>query len=192
MSERRRAGATPGRSGSSDAEPVPGSARRALDALVAESYSELRAVAERALRGERALTLRPTALAHEIYLRLAQLNRMEWHGTPHLLAMATRVARQALVDEARRRRSQKRDGGAQVTVTLDGLAVPASDHDVLCVDDLLRELEAIDETAAQVVELRVFGGLSIEECSAELEKSVATVNRKWRAGRTWLARELAA
>jgi RNA polymerase sigma factor (TIGR02999 family) len=167
-------------------------ARRALDDLVAESYPELRAVAARALRDERAATLRPTALVHEIYLRLAQLTQVEWQGAPHLLAMATRVARQALVDEARRRNRSKRDRGPPVTVTLERLDAPAVDCDILEVDDLLRELEGIDETAARVVELRVFGGLSVSECAAELEKSVSTVNRKWRAGRTWLGRELAA
>src|SRR5476651_1189870 len=138
-------------------------ARRKLDALVVEAHPELRAVAQRALRHERALTIQPTALAHEIYLRLAQLSQLEWHGKQHLLAMATRVARQALVDEARRRRSLKRDGGAQVAMTLEGLEAPDSDRDVVVVDDLLRELESIDKAAAQVVELRVFGGLSIEE-----------------------------
>jgi RNA polymerase sigma-70 factor (ECF subfamily) len=170
--------------------PKAAEARRKLDELVAKAHPELRAVALQALRNERALTIRPTALAHEIYLRLAQLTKLEWQGKQHLLAMATRVARQTLVDEARRRRSQKRDGGVQVT--LDSLEAKAPDHDVVVVDDLLRELESFDQQAAQVVELRVFGGLSIEECAAELETSVATVNRKWRAGRTWLARELAA
>ncbi len=180
----------------SDESAPPGqrgtAGRARLDALVSEAHPELRKVAERALRKEGALTIRPTALAHEIYLRLAQLTRLEWQGKQHLLAMATRVARQALVDEARRRRSSKRDGGAQVAMTLEGLEAPDSDRDVVVVDDLLRELESIDKAAAQVVELRVFGGLSIEECALELETSVATVNRKWRAGRTWLARELTA
>src|ERR1700754_131557 len=91
-------------------------ARRKLDALVVDAHPELRAVAQNALRNERALTIRPTALAHEIYLRLAQLTQLEWQGKQHLLAMATRVARQALVDEARKRRSQKRDGGVQITL----------------------------------------------------------------------------
>jgi RNA polymerase sigma-70 factor, ECF subfamily len=167
-------------------------ARRALDELVVQSYPELRALAAGALIPQRAVTLKPTALVHEIYLRLAQLTRIEWQGTPHLLATATRVARQALVDEARRRNRSKRDAGTPVTVTLDRLDAPAVDRDILEVDDLLRELEAIDETAAHVVELRVFGGLSVSECAEELETSASTVNRKWRAGRTWLVRELAA
>ncbi len=167
-------------------------AKRALDELVIQSYPELRALAARALRDERAATLRPTALVHEIYLRLAQLTRIEWQGRPHLLALATRVARQALVDEARRRGRSKRDAGTPVTVTLERLDALAVDRDILEVDDLLRELEEIDEMAARVVELRVFGGLSVSECAEELETSASTVNRKWRAGRTWLVRELAA
>jgi RNA polymerase sigma factor (TIGR02999 family) len=182
MTERSRTGAA----------PFSSAARRALDDLVSQSYPALRAVAARALRDERVISLRPTALVHEIYLRLAQLTRLEWQDRPHLLAMATRVARQALVDEARRRGRSKRDGGARVTMTLESLDAAAVDHDVLDVDDLLRELETIDETAARVVELRVFGGLSVEECALELETSTSTVNRKWRAGRTWLMRELAA
>lgn len=169
------------------AEGAPARAR--LDALVAEAHPELRRIAARALHHERALTLRPTALAHEIYLRLAQLTAFEWQGKEHLLSMASRVARQVLVDEARRRRSQKRGG---VAVSLDLADRPVVDRDVLLVDDLLRELEGIDETAAAVVELRVFGGLSIEEVASELSTSISTVNRKWRAGRTWLAKELTA
>jgi len=168
-----------------------GAARDALDALVAKAYPELRALAAAALRGERASTLQPTVLAHEIYLRLAQLTRIEWHGTRHLLAVASRLARRVLVDEARRRGRQKRDG-RRVTLTLERLAAPGTDHDVLVVDEVLHELEAIDGTAASVVELRVFGGLSVEECAAELSLSASTVHRKWRAGRTWLVRELAA
>jgi RNA polymerase sigma factor (TIGR02999 family) len=178
-----------GRGRQAGATRAVGAVRGSLDALVAKSYADLRTVAARALARESVLTYRPTALVHEIYLRLLGLTRVEWRGQPHLLAMATRVARSALVDEARRRHSLKRDGGAQVT--LEGLASPAIDGDVLEVDDLLRELATIDEAAAQVVELRVFGGLSIEECAVELEISVATINRKWRAGRTWLAHELA-
>jgi len=177
----------------SEKPPPAGAARPSreqLDELVAQAHPELRAVAARALLKEGALTIRPTALAHEIYLRLLQLTQYEWHGKEHLLAMATRVARQALVDEARKRRSLKRDGG--VAVTLEGLEAADADRDVVVVDDLLRELESFDKAAAQVVELRVFGGLSIEECATTLEISVATVNRKWRAGRTWLARELSA
>jgi len=172
--------------------PLSSAARRELDGLVNECYAELRAVAVRALRDERAATIRPTALVHEVYLRLARLTRIEWQGTPHLLAVAARVARETLVDEARRRGRKKRDGGARVPVTLEGLDAAALERDVLDVDDLLRELESIDETAARVVELRVFGGLTVEECAVELETSTSTVHRKWRAGRTWLVRELAA
>jgi RNA polymerase sigma-70 factor, ECF subfamily len=182
MTDRRRA----------EVSAPSSAAKRALDELVVQSYPALRALAVRALRDERAATLRPTALIHEIYLRLVQLTRCEWQGRPHLLAMATRVARQALVDEARRRNRSKRAAGTPVTVTLERLEAPAADRDILEVDDLLRELEAIDETAAQVVELRVFGGLSVSECAEELGTSASTVNRKWRAGRTWLVHELAA
>ncbi len=173
----------------SDEPQKPAAGRAKLDELVKDAHPELRQVAERALRRESASTIRPTALAHEIYLRLAQLTALEWHDKQHLLAMASRVARQVLVDEARRRKSRKRDGG--VAVTLEHLELAAADRDVVLVDDLLREMESFDAVAASVVELRVFGGLSLEEIAAELETSLSTVNRKWRAGRTWLAKELA-
>ena len=181
MGDRRREGAI----------PLSSLARRELDELVRNSYPELRAVAARALRDERAATLKPTALVHEVYLRLAQLSRIEWQGTAHLLAMAARVAREALVDEARRRGRKKRDGGTRVTLTLEGLNAPATDHDVLDVDDLLaraRDHRPDGSTGGGVAGVAA----SRWGCAVELETSASTVNRKWRAGRTWLVRELAA
>jgi RNA polymerase sigma-70 factor, ECF subfamily len=105
--------------------------------------------------------------------------------------MAARVSRQALTDEARRRRASKRAGGDSVTLSDENLgAAPDQVHDALDVDELLTELERFDPLAAEIVSLRVFGGLSIEEVAAVKEVSVATVNRRWATGKAWLTREL--
>jgi RNA polymerase sigma factor (TIGR02999 family) len=104
--------------------------------------------------------------------------------------MAARVSRQALIDEARKRRAQKRDGGDPITLTETHLGEPNQTHDVLDVDELLCELERFDTLAAKIVELRVFGGLSIEEVAESVSVSIATVNRRWAAGKAWLTREL--
>jgi len=144
----------------------------------------------RQLHRERYLTIRPTALVHEVYLRLSELRQMRWQDRAHFLSMAARVTRQALVDEARRRRAEKRDGGRAVTLSDTNLGANEAAYDALDVDALLSELQRIDEVAAEVVSLRVFGGMSIEETAEVLKLSVATVNRRWVTGKTWLAREL--
>lgn len=144
----------------------------------------------RELRSERHLTIRPTALVHEVYLRMASLREPHWQDRLHFLSMAARVARQALVDEARRRRSQKRDGGIPVTLSDENLGAGDEGFDAIEVDSLLVELQEFDEVAAEVVSLRVFGGLSIEETAEALRLSVATVNRRWMTGKAWLIHEL--
>jgi RNA polymerase sigma factor (TIGR02999 family) len=164
--------------------------REALDQLLTVFYQDIHAIAVRQLRGERHLTIRPTALVHEAYLRLAGIRDIRWEGRLHFLSMAARVTRRALIDEARRRRAQKRDGGAAVTLTDENLGPTETGYDALDVDRLLNELEQYDAQAAEIVTLRVFGGLSIEESADALGISVATVNRRWLAGKTWLTREL--
>jgi RNA polymerase sigma factor (TIGR02999 family) len=168
-----------------------GGDHRAVDELVAHLYRDIHAIAVRALRSERRLTIRPTALVHEVYLRLVGLREIKWQDRVHFLAMAARVTRQALVDEARRSRAEKRDGGTPVTLTDENLGSHESGFDALDVEDLLTELKGYDEVAAEVVALRVFGGLSIEEAAAALSLSVRTANRRWAAGKAWLALELA-
>jgi RNA polymerase sigma factor (TIGR02999 family) len=123
-------------------------------------------------------------------LRLSALREIRWQDRAHFLAMAARVSRQALIDEARKRLAQKRNGGDQITLSDTNLGEPAQVHDVLDVDDLLCELERFDALAAKIVELRVFGGLSIEEVAESVSVSIATVNRRWAAGKAWLTREL--
>jgi RNA polymerase sigma-70 factor, ECF subfamily len=164
--------------------------REALDELLTRLYQDIHTVAVRQLRHERHLTIRPTALVHEIYLRMLELREPAWQDRAHFLAMSARVARRVLVDEARRRRAAKRDGGTPVTLSDENLKGPESGFDALDVDALLDELKEFDEVAAEVVTLRVFGGLSIEEAAAALELSVATVNRRWATGKAWLLAEL--
>jgi RNA polymerase sigma-70 factor, ECF subfamily len=164
--------------------------RRALDELLAHLYRDIHAIAVRELRSERRLTIRPTALVHEVYLRMISLRELNWQDRAHFLSMAARVTRQALVDEARRQRAVKRDGGTPVTLSDENLGGRDAGFDALDVDRLLSELQGFDAVAAEVVSLRVFGGLSIEEAAETLSLSVATVNRRWAAGKAWLAHEL--
>jgi RNA polymerase sigma factor (TIGR02999 family) len=164
--------------------------KEALDQLLTHLYRDVHAIAVRELRNERQLTIRPTALVNEAYMRLAGLNQMQWQDRAHFLSMAARVTRQALVDEARQRRAGKRDGGSPVTLSDENLGSNEAPYDALDVDALLTELETFDRVAAEVVSLRIFGGLSIEEAAEALEVSVATVNRRWATGKAWLTREL--
>jgi RNA polymerase sigma factor (TIGR02999 family) len=164
--------------------------RQALDQLTTHLYRDIHAIAVRELRSEHHLTIRPTALVHEAYMRVAGLREMRWQDRAHFLSMAARVTRQALVDEARRRRADKRDGGTPVTLSDENIGGAEVCYDALDVDRLLGDLELFDAVAAQVVALRIFGGLSIEEAAETLEISVSTVNRRWVAGKAWLTREL--
>jgi RNA polymerase sigma factor (TIGR02999 family) len=164
--------------------------KEALDQLLTHLYRDIHAIAVRELRNERQLTIRPTALVNEAYMRLAGLNQMQWQDRAHFLSMAARVTRQALVDEARQRRAIKRDGGSAVTLSDENLGASYTPYDALDVDALLKELDSFDGVAAEVVSLRIFGGLSIEEAAEALGVSVATVNRRWATGKAWLTREL--
>jgi RNA polymerase sigma-70 factor, ECF subfamily len=164
--------------------------KAAYDQLLTHLYGNIHAIAVRHLHRERYLTIRPTALVHEVYLRLSTLHQMRWQDRAHFLAMAARVTRQALVDEARRRRAEKRDGGWAVTLSDTNLGANEAAYDALDVDDLLSRLQQFDAIAANIFSLRVFGGMSIEEVAEVLKLSVATVNRRWVTGKAWLAREL--
>lgn len=164
----------------------------ALDRLVPAVYQEIRGLAASFLRGERTgHTLQPTALAHEAYLRLAGGRSIPWQNRAHLMGVAARAMRSILVDHARRRKAQKR-GGGQTPVPLDatmvvGGGVPVAFDDL---DRALVGLARISERQARVVELRYFGGLTIEETGEVLEISPMTVKRDWAIARAWLYREL--
>ena len=159
----------------------------ARDRLVAVLYPELRALADRQLRGERANhTLQPTALVNEAYLRLSGLDRMDWQDRGHFVRMAARVMREVLVDHARRRQAAKRDGGHRVTLTGLDIAAETGAVDALALDAALTRLEKIDPDKARVVEMRYFGGLTIEETAQAMGSSPATVKRQWQSARAWL------
>lgn len=163
----------------------------ARDTLLEQIYGELTAIAARRLAAERHdLELEPQALVHEAWLRMAELDRIAWRDRSHFLAMAARVMRQVLVDAARKRNAWKRDGGMQVT--LSGLASsdPGLSTDVLQLHEALERLAEIDPQRAELVELRYFGGLTIDETAELLGSSPATVKRNWDVARGWLFRAM--
>ena len=157
-------------------------------------YDELRRLAASYMRRERpGQTLQPTALVNEAYLRLAGDAKAPWRNRTHFLAIAALSMRQILVERARRRHAAKRGGGVE-KVTLDEARLPVSEPghgiDVLALDRALDKLSALDPHQAKVVELRYFGGLTVEEAAEALEISPATVKRHWMLARAWLRREL--
>jgi RNA polymerase sigma factor (TIGR02999 family) len=155
-------------------------------------HEELRRIAKRHMAGERPdHVLQATALVNEAYLRLVDARRVQWQDRAHFFAMAARLMRRVLVDFARAQKNQKR-GGAFHRVTLDERLQAGSDsrEDVIAIDAALRSLAAQYERKAQVVELRFFGGLSVEETAEALNISQETVMRDWKFAKNWLMREL--
>ena len=164
----------------------------ALDRLIPVVYDELRRVARRRFRNEPpGHALQSTALVHEVYLRLVDVNRMTVKNRAHFFALAATLMRQVLVDHARRQHADKRGGGATM-VSLDGVSpvtLPSS-VDVLALDQALEALSSIDERQCRVVELRFFAGLNIDEAAEALGISAATVEREWALAKAWLYRHL--
>ena len=164
----------------------------ALQQLIPLVHEELRRVARRHMAHERAEhTLQATALVNEAYMRLVDVQRVKWQNRAHFFAMSARLMRRILVDFARSRRYQKRGGGAQ-KVTLDEALVvsPEPGSDLVRLDEVLTALAAVDSRKAQVVEMRFFGGLSVEETAEALHVSRDTVMRDWKLAKAWLLREL--
>ena len=163
----------------------------ALARLTPLVHQELQQIARRCMRGERAnRSFEATALVNEAYLRLVDTQHVNWQNRAHFLAMAARLMRRILVDLARARRYQKRGGGAlQVSLT-DALLTSEKGDDLVAVDDALRALAQVDERKSRVVELRFFGGLTVEETATVLMVSRDTVMRDWKLARAWLRREL--
>jgi RNA polymerase sigma factor (TIGR02999 family) len=153
---------------------------------------ELRLIAQRCMRGERAgHSLQATALVNEAYMRLIDARRVQWQDRSHFLAMSARLMRRILVDHARAHRYQKRGGGAQRVTLVDNLG--GSDErarDLEALDDALEALARVNERKARVVELRFFGGLTVEETAHVLDVSTDTVLRDWKLAKAWLLREL--
>jgi RNA polymerase sigma factor (TIGR02999 family) len=167
--------------------------KEAADLLVEAVYSDLRKKAAAFLRRERpGHTLQPTALVHETYLRLVDQKRVVWQSRAHFLGVAAEMMRRILVDHARNRKARKR-GGSRTRVTLDEALASSGPRalDLIALDDALNELAALDPRQSRVVELRAFGGLSVEETAEVMEISPATVKRYWAFSRAWLARRMA-
>ena len=164
----------------------------ALEALVPLVYDELRRLAQVYLsREKQSHTLSSTALVHEAYLRLVKQKEVTWQSRAHFFAVAARMMRRILVDHARHHGYAKRGGGA-VTISLDETvaAAPERELDLVALDDALEALAKLDERQSRMVELRFFGGLSIEETSEVLGVSTPTVKREWASARAWLYREI--
>jgi RNA polymerase sigma-70 factor (ECF subfamily) len=164
----------------------------ALDRLAPIVYDDLRVMARRCLRRERPdHSLQATALVNEAFLRLVDVRQVKWQDRAHFFAMSARMMRRILVDSARRRRYQKRGGGA-ARVTLDDAMLVVGDRgqDLVALDDALQALAAVDARKSQVVELRFFGGLAVEEIAEALQVSSDTVTRDWNMAKVWLLREL--
>ena len=175
-----------------DAPPKAAKSSKDLDQLLPLAYPELKRIAARYLARERRNhTLQPTALVHELYLRLADSSTLSWQNRAHFLAFAARAMRSILVDHAKRRGAEKRVRGyRRVTLELVEMKGAAIEVDLLALHEALERLEKEEPVKSQVVELRFFGGLSIEETAEALGISTGSVKRYWTSARAWLYREL--
>ncbi len=164
----------------------------ARESLVPLVYDELRRLARYYLASQRSdHTLQSTAIVHEAYLRLAGRDNVHWENRSHFFAVAAQLMRRILVDHARKRNAAKR-GGAHLTLLVDETVEPSSQRelDLVALDDALKALAELDERQSRIVELRFFGGLSIDDTSRILDISPATVKREWSTARAWLHEEI--
>jgi RNA polymerase sigma factor (TIGR02999 family) len=166
--------------------------QRAFEELIPIVHHELHQLARRHMAHERAgHSLQATALVNETYLRLVDAKHVAWHDRVHFLAVCARVMRRILVDHARARGAQKR-GGAEAKVSLDEALVVAAEprHDFVALDDALEALARFDHRKSRVIELRFFGGLTVEETASVINVSADTVMRDWQFAKVWLQREM--
>jgi RNA polymerase sigma factor (TIGR02999 family) len=167
--------------------------QKALDQLAPLLYEELVRIARFRLSGESSrITLEPTALVHEAYLKLMDQTRLSWQNRAHFLAIAANVMRRVLIDNARKRNSEKRGGGLNITLHEELDAGAEKAPDVLALDLALEALAQVDERKSRIIELKYFGGLTAEEISEVLDISIATIGRELRLAHAWLRRELEA
>lgn len=171
--------------------------QQALEQLMPLVYAQLRAQARRYMRAERSgMTLQSTALVHEAYLRLVNAENVDCQDRVHFFALSAQIMRRILVDAARGRTAAKRGGGSMPVTRAQGVnldQIPSADSDgtsICALDEALERLAQIDPRRAKVIELRFFGGLSVEETADVLQLSPQSVMRDWRLARAWLAREL--
>jgi RNA polymerase sigma-70 factor, ECF subfamily len=166
--------------------------QQALDSLITLVYPELRAIAARYMARERpGHTLQPTALVNEAYLRLVRQPEREWHDRAHFFAVAARIVRGVLVDYARARRTSKRSSDRlEVTMRAPVRGRLPAGVDLLDLDAALEALQKIDIEQSRIVEVRFFGGLSMEEAARALGISMSTANREWTIAKTWIRRQI--
>lgn len=166
--------------------------RHALDTLIPLVHRELRKLAQRQMNRERpGHTLQATALVNEVFIRLIDGKQVQFRNRAHFFAIAARLMRRILVDAARARNYQKRGGGAPLVSLDEALTIsPERDRELVALDDALTALADVDARKSLVVEMRYFGGLSVEDTAAALDVSADTVMRDWRLARGWLLREL--
>jgi RNA polymerase sigma factor (TIGR02999 family) len=165
--------------------------RSALDRLVPLVYNELHRRAQNYLARERPdHTLQPTALVHEAFLRLVEVDGVRWQDRAHFFAISARIMRRILVDTARTRRADKRAGGEWRVTFAEDLATVERDQELVRLDDALDALAKLDERKARVIELRFFGGLTVDEAAEVLSISADSVHRDWKLAKAWLSREI--
>lgn len=162
--------------------------RQDVDALMAAIYDDLRRMADSYLRGERHdHTLQPTALAHEAYLKLVDQRSTDWQDRAHFFAIAARILRRILVDHARQKQAVKRGADAQRVSLLDAeIHTSPASIDLVALDEALEQLRSINERQSRIVELRFFGGLTLDEIAEALSLGQRTVDREWKAAKAWL------
>jgi RNA polymerase sigma-70 factor (ECF subfamily) len=169
-----------------------GGDKSALDRLIPIVHDELHRIARACMAGEKAgHSLQATALVNEAYLRLIETRGVNWQNRAHFLAMAARLMRRILVDFARSKQYQKRGGGAVRVTLVDDVALSAEPgRDLVALDDALEALAKVDERKSRVIEMRFFGGLSVNETAEALHVSPETVMRDWKLAKAWLLRQL--
>ena len=166
-----------------------------VNQILPHIYDELKRLSSSYLRRERAdHTLQPTALVHEAYMKLVDQKRVQWQNRAHFFGIAAQVMRRILMDHARKHQADKRGGDAEKLPIEEEILVVSHDKsaELIALDDALQTLAAMDEQKAKIVELRYFGGLSIEETAEVMGVSVPTINRQWRMAKAWLYSQLAA
>lgn len=165
--------------------------RAAAEELMSRVYGQLRQIAQVRLSGERAgHTLQPTALVHEAYLKIVQGEEISWHDRVHFIAVTARAMRQIIIDSGRRRQAAKRQMPDSPSIFLQSSGDGDRTVDLMALDQALKRLESLDERQARIVELKYFGGLTTTEIASAMDLSEATINRNWRAARSWLFLEL--
>lgn len=170
-----------------------GGNRAAADSLIQIVYQELRKIAASYLRNQRPdHTLQPTALVHEAYMKLVDISDANWQDRAHFFAVAAQTMRHILIDHARAIAADKRGGGAQKLALDEAVSFSTDNRDVdlLDLDEALKELATFDEKQSQIIELRFFGGLTVEETAEVMKISPATVKREWATARVWLFRKM--